>query len=122
MKYRALHRNNYYLQTHAYTQNGTHAHAQPCFLYSTTPITAFTTVVTAITVAAIEGQDGCSFSKIDSNKHLPENSANPKEQETAFECPSSTCVNNYTLLQSSKLSQNGDHTENKSLLAQMRQP
>lgn len=65
-------------------------------LYGTTPITAFATVVTTITVAAIKGQDGCSLSKIDSNKHLPENSANPKEQQTVFGTPCPTCVNNYT--------------------------
>lgn len=82
-----------------------HAHTQPISLYSTTPITAFATVVTAITVAAIKGQDGCSLSKIDSNKHLPENSTKPKEQQTFFESPIPTCVNNYIQLKPSKLSQ-----------------
>lgn len=63
------------------------------------------TVVTAITVAAIKGQDGYSLSKIASNKHLPENLTNPKEQQRAFECPKPTYVNNYVQLKSSKLSQ-----------------
>lgn len=68
------------LHTHGHTE----AHTQPSSLYSTTPITAFATVVTAITVAAIKGQDGGSLSKIDSNKHLPENSTNPKKKQTVI--------------------------------------
>lgn len=88
MKYRASDRNNYNSQTCAYTDTDTlghtHVKAQPSSLCSTTPITAFATVVTAITVAAIKGQDGGSLSKIDSNKHLPKNSTNPKKQQTVF--------------------------------------
>lgn len=88
-----------------HTVKHTHAQIRPSSLYSATPITAFATVVTAITVAAIKGQDSCSLSKIDSNKHLPENSTNPKEQQTFCESPNPTCVNNYIQLKSSKLSQ-----------------
>ncbi len=73
--------------TLTHTKGHTHAYVQLRSVYGTTPITAFATVVTAITVAAIKGQDGCSFSKIDSNKHLPENSTNPKEQLTALSVP-----------------------------------
>lgn len=76
MKHRASHCNNYHLQTCAYTHSrDTHMHTYGLgSLYGTTPITPHATVVTAITVAAIKGHDGCSLSKIDSNKHLPENS------------------------------------------------
>lgn len=64
-----------------------HAYVQPRPLCGTTPITDFASVVTAITVAAIRGQDGYSLSKIDSNKHLQENSTNPKEQQAALGVP-----------------------------------
>lgn len=66
-------------------------------------IISFATVMTAIPVAAIKGQGGCSLSKIDSNKHLLENSTNPSEWRL-FMCPNPTCVNDYT-------ESEGDHAQ-----------
>lgn len=57
---------------------------------STTPMAAFATVMTAISIAATKGQGGCLLSKIDFNKDLPENSTNPRQQWT-FEGPNPTC-------------------------------
>ena len=105
-----------------HTVGHAHAHAQPSSLYSTTPITPFATVVTAITAAAIKGQDGCSFSKIDSNKHLPENSTNPKEQQTVFECPNPNLCEWLHTVKIIEAESEGDHTKHNSLLDKMRQP
>lgn len=73
----------------------TFLHAQPIVLQGATPITVFATVVTAITAAAIKGHNGCSLSKIDSNKHLPQNSTDPKEKQTDVGSVSPTYLNNY---------------------------
>lgn len=82
-------------------------------VYSQAPITAFATVVTAVTVAAIKRQGGCLFSKL-----APVNTfqnLHKSSQVVGFGGPGDTRVNNYGVAEGAHRQFESRHSQSKHL-------